>query len=65
MKEWLTITEAAYVASRSERTVYDWVQRDVIASKMIDGKVHVLGKAAIRLGQQRKRGRPRGVPTRR
>lgn len=65
MKEWVTIPEGAYLAGRSERTVYEWVQFDVIAWKMIDGKLHVLAKTAIRLGQQRKRGRPRGIPTRR
>lgn len=65
MKEWVTIPEGAYLAGRSERTVYVWVQRDVIASKMVDGKLHVLAKTAVRLGQQRKRGRPRGIPTRR
>jgi len=65
VKEWVTVEQAALLAERSERTVYEWVQQDIIASRMIAGKVHVLAKVAVRLGQARKRGRPRGVPTRR
>lgn len=65
MKEWVTVEEAALLAGRSKRTIYDWARHDIIASRLIDGKVHVLAKAADRYGQVRKRGRPRGVPTRR
>jgi hypothetical protein len=65
VKEWITVEAAALVAGRSKRTVYEWVRTERIASRMIGGKVHVLSKAAARLGEELKRGRPAGVPTRR
>lgn len=65
MKEWITVEEAAVLAGRSKRTVYEWARTERIASKIIGGKLHVLAKAADRLGETLKRGRPSGIPTRR
>ena len=63
--QWVTVKDAAFLAGRSERAVYEWVQKDLIASTVIDGRTMVPPKAALRLGQKLQRGRPRGVPTRR
>ena len=64
-RQWVTVKQAAFLAGRSERAVYEWAQKDLLASTVIDGKTYVPPKAAFQLGQKLKRGRPRGVPTRR
>lgn len=65
MKEWVTVEEAAFLAGRSRRTIYEWARTERIASEIIDGQMMVLAKAVVRIAPTVKRGRPRGIPTRR
>ena len=64
MKEWVTVAEAAVLTGKSRRAIYEWIEDDKLAARIIDGKLHVLSKAALRVAPTIKRGRPRGVPTR-
>lgn len=58
--EWVTVQEAAELAHRDEKTIYDWISREWIASKVEFGRIMVPPKAARRLGQTTRRGRPKG-----
>lgn len=65
-KEWITVKEAAALTGRSTRTIYEWIQKDRLATwHNNDGIVHVLSKAVARIAPTIRRGRPRGIPTRR
>ncbi len=61
--EWVTVPVAAHAAKRKPRTVYEWVADDRIAWKREGGQLLVLKKAAVRLGQETTRGRPKSPPT--
>lgn len=65
MKEWITVAEAAVLTGRSRRAIYEWIANDRLASRLENGVTVVLRKAALRVAGTVKRGRPRGVPTRR
>lgn len=66
MKEWVTVKEAAVIVGRAPRTVYEWIQRDKLATRVNgSGATEVLSKAVVRIEASMRRGRPRGVPTRR
>lgn len=63
---WVTVADAAILAGRSVRTIYVWVQKEILASrKNQEGVTLVLWKAATKTAQTMQRGRPRGIPTRR
>lgn len=64
--EWVTVKVAALLAGRAERTIYEWIEDDRLSSRRnTDGVLEVLSKAVVRVETTVKRGRPRGVPTRR
>lgn len=66
MKEWVTVKEAATLTGKKPRTIYEWIQNDRLASIIgTDGVTRVLAKAVVRIEPTVKRGRPRGIPTRR
>lgn len=58
-KEWVTVKEAAVLAEREPRTIYDWIDKGVLATTTVRGVTFVLSKAAIRLGDTTRRGRPK------
>lgn len=63
---WVTVADAAKLSGRSVRTIYTWVEKDILASRLNhEGVTLVLWKAATRTAQTLKRGRPKGTPTRR
>lgn len=63
---WVTVADAATLAGRTPRTIYNWVTKGLLATrKNQDGVTLVLWKAATRTAQEIPRGRPRGIPTRR
>lgn len=63
---WVLVADAATLAGRSVRTIYNWIDRGLLATrKNADGVTMVLWKAATRTAQTIPRGRPRGIPTRR
>lgn len=65
-KEWVTVKEAALLAGRAPRTIYEWIEDGRLASRRSSGGVtEVLSKAVARIAPTVNRGRPRGVPTRR
>jgi hypothetical protein len=57
--EWVTVQQAAKLAGRDEKTIYDWVSQERIASEWQGGRLMVPPKAAIRLGETTRRGRPK------
>lgn len=64
--EWVTVKTAARIVGRAERTVYSWIDRDLLAAREDRaGRTLVLLEAAGRLALTQRRGRPKGVPTRR
>lgn len=65
-KEWVTVKEAAFLVGKAPRTIYEWIENDRLASRTnTDGVLEVLSKAVVRVEPTVRRGRPRGVPTRR
>lgn len=66
LPEWVTVKVAAKLVGRSPRTIYQWIENDRLAFRTnSDGILEVLSKAVIRVEPTVRRGRPRGVPTRR
>lgn len=57
--EWVTVKQAARLADREPRTVYDWIDKDLLATRYERGVLQVLARAAIRLGETTRRGRPK------
>lgn len=57
--EWVSVKQAARLANREPRTVYDWIDKDLLATRYERGVLQVLAKAAIRLGESTRRGRPK------
>lgn len=55
--EWVTVQDAAELAHRDEKTIYDWISKEWLASDVQHGRVMVPPKAAIRLGETTRRGR--------
>lgn len=65
-KEWVTVKEAAALAGRAPRTIYEWIENDRLATRTNgDGVLEVLAKAVARTAPTVSRGRPRGTATRR
>ena len=65
-KHWVTVKEAAALAGRAPRTIYEWIENNRLATRVnSEGVTEVLSKAVIRIEPTVRRGRPRGVPTRR
>lgn len=63
---WITVKTAARIVGRAERTVYRWIDRNLLASDTDgEGRTVVPSKAVGRVALSQKRGRPRGIPTRR
>jgi len=66
MKEWITVKEAATLARKSPRTIYEWIDGNRLAVRRDDkNRMIVLSKAVMRIEPTIRRGRPRGKPTRR
>lgn len=66
MKEWITIREAATLVGRHVSRIYAWIDGGLLATRANEhGVTEVLSKAVVRIEGEVKRGRPRGVPTRR
>ena len=65
-KEWVTVKEAALLVGKAPRTIYEWIENDRLAFRTnTAGVLEVLSKAVVRVEPTVRRGRPRGVPTRR
>jgi hypothetical protein len=65
-KEWVTVKEAALLVGKAPRTIYEWIENDRLATRLnSEGVTEVLSKAVIRIEPTVRRGRPRGIPTRR
>ncbi len=65
-KEWVTVKEAAVLVNKAPRTIYEWIEDDRLAFRRnADGVLEVLSKAVVRIEPTVRRGRPRGIPTRR
>lgn len=60
--EWVTVAVAALLAKRDVNTIYDWIKDERMVSEFRDGKRVVLKRAALRLGQEVTRGRPKSPP---
>lgn len=66
MKEWITVKEAAALVGKAPRTIYEWIEDDRLATRRnAAGILEVLSKAVVRIEPTIRRGRPRGVPTKR
>lgn len=64
--EWVTVKIAALLTGKAPRTIYEWIEDDRLATRRnADGILEVLSKAVIRVEPTVRRGRPRGVPTKR
>lgn len=65
-KEWVTVKEAAFLAGRDVRQIYRWIESGrLYARANLAGVTVVLSKAVLRIEREVKRGRPKGIPTRR
>lgn len=66
LPEWISVKLAARIVRKAPRTIYAWIQRDRLATRLNgDGVTEVLSKAVLRIEPTVRRGRPRGTPTRR
>lgn len=66
MKEWLTIPEAATLVGRDKSNVWRWVRSGKLYARTAsDGTLEVRRVDVLRVEADIKRGRPRGVATRR
>jgi len=66
LPEWVTVKAAALIVGKAERTVYRWIDRGLLATDEDgEGRTIVPSKAVGRVALTQKRGRPRGIPTRR
>lgn len=64
--EWVTVKVAAALVGKSPRTIYEWIENDRLAFRRNgNGVLEVLTKAVVRIEPTVRRGRPRGIPTRR
>lgn len=65
MTEWVTVKEAAVLAKRSRRAIYEWIEDKKLAMIRDDrNQMLVLSKAVVRLSEEIRPGRPRGKRTR-
>lgn len=63
-KEWVTVKEGAALTGKSVRAIYEWIQKDRLATRLdADGRMVVLTKALLRIEPTIRRGRPRGRTT--
>lgn len=66
MKSWLSVKEAALVVGRHERNIYRWIEQGKLGSRNDEtGCLQVASIDVARVESVTRRGRPRGVPTRR
>jgi hypothetical protein len=66
VKEWITVAEAAALIGKTPRAIYYWIDNNRLATRQnTAGVTEVLSKAVVRIEPTVRRGRPRGVPTRR
>lgn len=66
MNDYVTIKQAAVLANRAPRKIYEWVQNGRLpARKDEHGVLVVKGVDVLRAESTVKRGRPRGTVTRR
>lgn len=66
MKEWLTIPEAAVVVGRDKSNVWRWIRSGKLHSRTAtDGTMQVRRADVLKVEANTKRGRPRGIATRR
>jgi len=66
VKEWISVKEAAVLAKRSRRAIYEWIEDKKLAMIRDErNRMLVLAKAVVRLSHEIRPGRPRGKPTRR
>ncbi|MBN9208153.1 MAG: hypothetical protein J0H96_05745 [Microbacterium ginsengisoli] len=64
--EWITVALAAKITGKAPRTIYRWIDRDLLATREdTQGRLLVLSKSVGRVALDQKRGRPKGIPTRR
>ncbi|MFL2001449.1 hypothetical protein [Microbacterium sp. A1-JK] len=62
----MTIREASLLAGRHASQIYRWIDAGRLATRVnAHGVTEVLSKAVVRIETEVKRGRPKGVPTRR
>lgn len=60
MSRWITVPEAAIVAHRSKRTIYDWIDQDLLVTRQGGtGETLVDGIQVLQVEETRKRGRPK------
>lgn len=65
-KEWVTVEEAAVLAQRSKRAIYEWITDGKLAMRRdAKNRMIVLSKAVLRIEPTIRRGRPKGTATRR
>ena len=60
MSRLITVTEAATIAHRSTRTIYDWIEAGLLEAKQGDyGEILLDGMAVLVVEETRRRGRPK------
>jgi hypothetical protein len=60
VSRWIPIADAAIIAHRSPRTIYSWIDRDLLVPKQGEqGETLVDGVAVLRVEEGQRRGRPR------
>lgn len=66
MNEWVTVKAAAAIVGKKPRTIYEWIQKDLLKARLNrDGVTVVRSLAVMQVEPTVRRGRPRGIPTRR
>lgn len=60
MTRWITVPEAAIIAHRKPRTIYDWIDGGHLATRLGNrGETLVDGRQVLEVEETRRRGRPR------
>lgn len=57
---WITVSDAAIIAHRKPRTIYDWIAAGLLQTVQGDtGEILVDGQQVLAVEETRRRGRPR------
>ena len=64
MTRLITVAEAALIAHRQPRTIYDWIRAGLLASHQGDyGEIRLDGMEVLIVEETRRKGRPRNKST--
>jgi hypothetical protein len=62
VSRWITVADAAIIAHRKPRTIYDWISAGLLTTAQGEtGEILVDGAQVLSVEETRRRGRPRSA----